>query len=229
MSIIALIRHGQASFGSDNYDQLSALGERQATLLGPDLIERGLRPDRVIAGSLKRQQDTAALALKAAGLDIEVETDPCWDEFDHQQVIRVYRPDFTDSAAIKAIAQQHSDPNRFVLEQSYQAFSRWQSGKHDADYSESWSQFQQRVGRGLAKIEQLAQDKQRVWVVSSGGAISAVAQQQLGCDNAATLKINWHMVNAGVTKLLAGRDGLRLLSLNDHALFDKQQQLVTYR
>ncbi|MCH1491392.1 MAG: histidine phosphatase family protein, partial [Luminiphilus sp.] len=30
MASIYLIRHGQASFGSDNYDQLSPVGQRQA-------------------------------------------------------------------------------------------------------------------------------------------------------------------------------------------------------
>ncbi|MEK9990253.1 MAG: histidine phosphatase family protein, partial [Halieaceae bacterium] len=30
MASLYLIRHGQASFGSDNYDQLSPLGQRQA-------------------------------------------------------------------------------------------------------------------------------------------------------------------------------------------------------
>ena len=32
MASLYLIRHGQASFGSDHYDQLSPLGQRQADL-----------------------------------------------------------------------------------------------------------------------------------------------------------------------------------------------------
>ncbi len=34
MTTIYLIRHGQASFGKSNYDELSENGEAQATLLG---------------------------------------------------------------------------------------------------------------------------------------------------------------------------------------------------
>ena len=34
MSELHLVRHAQASFGSDNYDQLSDLGHRQSRLLG---------------------------------------------------------------------------------------------------------------------------------------------------------------------------------------------------
>lgn len=33
MATIYLIRHGQASFGAENYDKLSPLGERQASIL----------------------------------------------------------------------------------------------------------------------------------------------------------------------------------------------------
>ena len=34
MGTLYLVRHGQASFGSANYDQLSALGQRQCRRLG---------------------------------------------------------------------------------------------------------------------------------------------------------------------------------------------------
>ncbi|QIZ78728.1 histidine phosphatase family protein [Ferrimonas lipolytica] len=229
MSVITLIRHGQASFGQAHYDRLSDLGQRQASLLGPDLVERGLIPVRVFAGSMERQQHTAQLALAAAGLELEVETDPGWNEFDHEQVLQAFRPEFSSNTAIKAFAAQQQNPQRFLMEQTYQAFSRWQSGQHDHDYHEPWQQFSVRVGAALARAEQLARDKQRVWVVSSGGAISVVAQQLMGFDNAQALKLNWHLVNAGVSKILASKDGLRLSSLNDHALFDKDNELVTYR
>lgn len=34
MSTIYLVRHGQASFGADSYDLLSAKGEQQAQVVG---------------------------------------------------------------------------------------------------------------------------------------------------------------------------------------------------
>ena len=46
MSVIYLIRHGQASFGTDNYDQLSALGREQSAILGSYFAARtNLRPE----------------------------------------------------------------------------------------------------------------------------------------------------------------------------------------
>ena len=40
MSAIHLVRHGQASFGADDYDLLSALGERQSRVLGQALARQ---------------------------------------------------------------------------------------------------------------------------------------------------------------------------------------------
>ena len=40
MDVIHLIRHGQASFGKQNYDQLSELDHEQSTKLGLALSQR---------------------------------------------------------------------------------------------------------------------------------------------------------------------------------------------
>ena len=51
-------RHGQASFGADDYDQLSDLGRRQSVRLGQYLRERygdGLRFNAVLTGTLWRR------------------------------------------------------------------------------------------------------------------------------------------------------------------------------
>ena len=55
MSQVLLVRHGQASWGSDDYDVLSDLGERQSRMLGEALAARGVVPDLVVAD----QQDLA--------------------------------------------------------------------------------------------------------------------------------------------------------------------------
>jgi broad specificity phosphatase PhoE len=41
MGTLYLVRHGQASFGADDYDQLSALGRRQSVRLGEYLRGKG--------------------------------------------------------------------------------------------------------------------------------------------------------------------------------------------
>ena len=58
MTDITFIRHGQASIHSNNYDQLSDLGWKQASLLGEALKEQGFQADHVFHGSLRRQRET---------------------------------------------------------------------------------------------------------------------------------------------------------------------------
>ncbi|MDE2077727.1 MAG: histidine phosphatase family protein, partial [Burkholderiales bacterium] len=68
MGAIYLIRHGQASFGASNYDQLSELGHQQARVLGEALLPRLARVDAAVTGTLQRHQATASSCLEAMGL-----------------------------------------------------------------------------------------------------------------------------------------------------------------
>ena len=81
---IWFIRHGQASFGADDYDRLSPTGIRQSELLGEYLAAAGGRFDRVWSGTMKRQKDTAVYALGGT----LPELDPGFNEFDAEAVFR---------------------------------------------------------------------------------------------------------------------------------------------
>ena len=59
MSEIYFFRHGQASFGADDYDRLSPLGVRQARILARYLAKTGKVFDAVYYGEMDRQQKTA--------------------------------------------------------------------------------------------------------------------------------------------------------------------------
>jgi broad specificity phosphatase PhoE len=69
MAIIYLIRHGQASFGAEDYDRLSELGRRQSQVLGEYFRGAGVVFDAVYSGDLLRQRETARLALDLGGED----------------------------------------------------------------------------------------------------------------------------------------------------------------
>lgn len=47
MAELYLVRHGQASFGTENYDRLSALGEQQGVWLGEYFARQDIVFDRV--------------------------------------------------------------------------------------------------------------------------------------------------------------------------------------
>ena len=60
MPTILLLRHGQASFGTADYDVLSALGERQARAVDAELHRRAAAIDLAASGTMRRQRDTLA-------------------------------------------------------------------------------------------------------------------------------------------------------------------------
>jgi broad specificity phosphatase PhoE len=80
MATIYLIRHGQASFGTEDYDRLSALGTRQAEVLGEYLRDHGIAFDAVYSGDLQRQRETARLALKSQEREVPHHVDPRFNE-----------------------------------------------------------------------------------------------------------------------------------------------------
>ena len=113
MSTLALVRHAQASFFAENYDQLSPLGEQQARLLGEYWVRRGVRFDEVYTGPRVRQIETAALAGEAfvkAGLPWPEPT--FLTELDEHQVDRLIK------LAMHDIARQY--PNVGRLHADYQ-------------------------------------------------------------------------------------------------------------
>ena len=65
MSKIYCIRHAQASYLADNYDQLSPKGIEQSKLLGQFLVNKGIQFDRVFVGPLVRQKHTYELVANA--------------------------------------------------------------------------------------------------------------------------------------------------------------------
>jgi len=67
VGVLLLLRHGQGSMGTSDYDQLSELGYRQARSAGARLARADLSIGQVWSGALARQQDTALAVLAELG------------------------------------------------------------------------------------------------------------------------------------------------------------------
>ncbi len=203
-----LVRHGQASFDSDDYDQLSALGTRQADCLGQWWRAQGLSADAVWHGGMRRHLQTAqgwqaAQASSTPPLQIH----PGLREFDHREVFFAHRPDLRDAAALQAWKAAPGDYALRFADTYAQAQARWLAGMHPADYTESWTAVSTRVLAALVELSHALQPLARqqgtadALVFTSAGPISAVIQQlrQWPVDRVATLQSGLH--NAGVTVL----------------------------
>ena len=102
---LVLVRHGQASFGEKDYDRLSETGHRQARLAGEALARRRPPIGRIVAGSMRRHQETAAGCLLGMGRPGPVETDAGWNEFDHEELIRAQVPRYGDHLVLHLVRQ----------------------------------------------------------------------------------------------------------------------------
>jgi broad specificity phosphatase PhoE len=212
MPTVLLVRHGQASFGGEDYDVLSARGRSQAQRLAAELARRGARYDRVVSGSLARQRDTAA----ALG---EYVVDPRWDEYDADDILAHHSASVVRLERRGAVALS---PREFqdVLEEALLA---WVAAGDASPAAETWPAFAARVAAALDAAAE------RPTVVStSGGAIAAVCVALLGVAPATIVTLNRVMVNASVTKVVRGRSGTTLVSFNEHAHLEADG-LVTYR
>jgi broad specificity phosphatase PhoE len=216
---LLLVRHGQASWDGDDYDVLSDAGHRQAELLGTALAARGVRPDLVVSGGMRRHRETVEGVLAGAGLEsVGVEVDPGWDEYDHVSMLSQVPTSFRGAAPTAAEFQAWME----------QATDRWTGGEHDADYHEPFATFTGRVDDAFRRTAE-ATGSGTALVVTSGGPISWVTASLLGGDVAQWSRLNVVCVNSGVTKVVSGRRGTTLVSFNEHTHVEGLPGLLTYR
>jgi broad specificity phosphatase PhoE len=213
LSVVLLVRHGQASFGAADYDQLSGEGEEQSRIVGAALSARGIVPTRFVRGSMKRHEQTAAQVGFPDAL-----VDDGWNEFDHLQVLAAHTPPATE----EAVTERRAFQAWFEL-----ATQRWMTGDHDEQYDESFTAFTARVDAALRRTTEGLGSGDTAVVVTSGGAIASVATALLGGGTDLWQRLNSVCVNTGITKVVVGSRGMTLVSFNDHVHLEPDH--VTYR
>lgn len=231
MGVVMLVRHGQASFGTDDYDVLSSLGVRQSRRVAEILSGYGIKPTTLIHGGMRRQRETAEqMVLGAPAWDLPLEVDERWAELDHLGVMAAY-PTLSDTER-EALSTGAMDLRAFH-ELFTKATARWSSGAYDAEYAESFAAFVGRVRAAIGQAARAAGDRRTAVVVTSGGPIAAACAMlsQVG-DEPRALAASWArfnsvVVNGSVTRVVVGSTGARLLTFNEHAALDRH--LVTYR
>lgn len=212
MGTIHLVRHGQASWGAADYDQLSPLGGEQAGALGISWEASGWTPTACVAGGMKRHAQTAIATIDACGGD-GYDVDAGWDEYDHLALARAHDPDSLvgDAKAFQASLNR--------------AITSWIGG--DAGAGESYEAFRGRVLGSFEQVVAQAGPGQSVVVFTSGGPIALVTSQLLAGDDSLFQRLNDVVINASVTTVIVGGTGSRLLAFNEHAHLPRD--MVTYR
>lgn len=234
MGIVYFIRHGQASFGSGNYDQLSDLGIRQSRVLGVYLRKTGICFQSVYSGTLIRQQQTAQAVmdcLDAAGKPSEIQTSSAFDEFDSEAILNAQMEELVreNPGLAPDLKRMETDPEAFrrVFDR---ALARLLTGVSRLAEDLTVTAFIGRVKAGVEMVASQLEENHNAVVFTSGGTLSAVMHVALSLSEKETVRLGWQICNASVSRFLAANGRLTLMSFNCTAHLDQQNDatLLTY-
>jgi broad specificity phosphatase PhoE len=207
MSELFLIRHGQASFGAADYDQLSELGYRQARWLGEYFREREIVPQHVVTGSLQRHRQTLEAIAEGLQAPLPSTVDAGWNECEFQ-------------ALVDAFAAQYPEQGRYDKAQPktyYKvmklAMLAWAEQRLDGALPESWPQFQARVAAALRNVQSNAQHR-TVFAISSSGAIAAALMQIMGFGANTHVDLYLQAKNTAISHFFFNADTIKVSGFN---------------
>jgi broad specificity phosphatase PhoE len=193
MGTLYLVRHAQASFGADDYDQLSELGHKQSVRLGEYFARKGIHFDGLIAGTLRRHKQTLEgilLGMNRAGAE-----HLSWDglnEYDSQAVIASIYPHKLERPTSPEMYRHHFRLLRDGLAQ-------WMAGVVSPRGMPSYDDFVAGVAGALDHVR-ANHYGQTVLIVTSGGPIATAMGHVLGTSPEATIDLNMRVRNTSITE-----------------------------
>ena len=232
MSEIYMIRHGQASFGQDNYDRLSALGIHQARILGDHFKDTGLQIDAAYCGTLQRQRSTAEEVLSLCGKNSQplIIIDKL-NEYDSAAIVSSQVPDMLNNNPDLQGDLEKMYTSRESFKKIFEeAMFRWVSGQYDKPGVETWKGF---VFGVLGAIKGIMKDHNRgsrILVFTSGGPVCAALKWVLGLSDEGAIQLNWQIVNASYSRFMYNEQKITLAGFNSIAHLERHsQQMITYK
>lgn len=244
MAEILCFRHGQASFASDDYDQLSELGYQQARLLGEYLVKTGVKFERIFAGTLKRQIQTAEAVVavyQENAIDLpEIVCDARWNELQTEQQVQVLVPHVIHAMPeLESVVEAAQHDKKAFQKLIRATFDFWIENPHiTGDGStklESWGEASGRVAEVLADTQKLNQRGQRTGVFSSGGILAIVAAQVQGMPPSQVYPLFEKVINCSITRLIHNRQQIELSTFNEYSYLSAmakpgdEQRVISYR
>lgn len=205
MGTLYLVRHGQASFGAADYDQLSELGGRQSERLGQYWRERGLLFDAVYTGTLRRHAQTWAGIAAGAGYDQQAIALTGLNEYDSEAVIAAIHPQPLQKPDTPELYRHHFRLLRDGLRQ-------WMNGVVSPRGMPSYADFLAGVSDALERVRK--EHEGNVLIVSSGGPISTAVGHVLGTTPETTIELNLRIRNSALTQFDYNPKRHSLISFN---------------
>jgi broad specificity phosphatase PhoE len=227
MGNLYLVRHGQASFGAEDYDNLSELGYKQAERLGAYFKNKNMLFDAVITGTLRRHTQTWQGIAKGAGFKHEPLELPGLNEYDSHAVIATIHPGKLEKPDTPDMYRHH-----FRLLKD--GLTQWMNGVVSPAGMPSYDDFQQGVVNALDHVRKNhAVDKTsgksgNVLIVSSGGPISTAVGHILGTTPETTIELNLRIRNISITEFAFTPKRHMLVTYNTLPHLEELPDWVTY-
>jgi broad specificity phosphatase PhoE len=209
-----VVRHGQASFGTDDYDRLTDVGFTQARLLGEHLGARRIRFDAIFTGTLRRQIETARGLLEGhpdLGADLPQERLAGLDEYSSDAIMTAY----FGKAPLWGAAEEKREPSsvRDHFRRLREALLAWADGRIEVPGMMPFSLFQEQAVAALVEARTRFPEG-RVLIVSSGGPIAAMVARALQAPAASAIEMNLRIRNSALTEFSSTPRRHHLISFN---------------
>jgi len=226
MSKIFLIRHGQASFLEDDYDNLSNKGIEQSEALGTYFLNNEIHFDKIYIGNLKRHRQTFEAYSKAfIGGNIEIAEPVFLEELNEHMALDAFKLAYDDFILTNenANALFEEIKNKPHLQQSNYIqifslfFSEFVLGKYplNGHAVQSWSDFRIQAKKGIATILDNTNSGETVGVFTSGGTKSSIIGDSLDLADQKISELNMAIRNTSFSQLYFSRSKLNILSINE--------------
>jgi broad specificity phosphatase PhoE len=192
MGTLYMVRHGQASFGAEDYDNLSELGQRQSVRLGEWFAHKGIRFDGLIAGTLRRHKQTLAGILQGMNQAGEHLSWEGLNEYDSNAVIATVHAGPLEKPTSPEMYRHHFRLLRDGL-------GKWMAGEAQPEGMPVYADFVSGVSSALDHVR-ASHYGQNVLMVTSGGPISTAVGHVLGTKPETTIELNLRIRNTSVTE-----------------------------
>ena len=205
MRTLYLVRHGQASFGAADYDQLSPLGTQQCHALGGWMRSHGLQFDAVLCGTLRRHVQTLDALQDGHGSLPQALPWPGLNEYDSLALIRAIHPEPLAAPETPEAYKAHFR----LLRDARQA---WMSGRTAPVGMPAYADWVAGITSALVHVQR--QCAGNVLLVSSGGPIATAVGHVLGTSPETTIELNLRIRNSAVTEIAFNPKRMHLVSFN---------------
>lgn len=238
MASLYLVRHGQASFMAENYDQLSTLGEEQARVLGDYLTHKNFQFDASFSGLLNRHKGTlAGVQERYAAKGLAFPESIFYEELNEHQGAEIHKkhlPTFLQEPENQVLAElfeahgaKHPEVRKGLLRLFFRGTKLWAKGEIHTEGYESFVDFKQRITKAYQFLLEDMENYENAIAFTSGGTIAMLIGLMLDLNDEKVIELNWQTRNAGITEFSYSKGAFFLRSFNETPHLE-EERLVSY-